>query len=298
MDDLLTPYPNGTGRTAAIVEFLASRPDQTFTLSEVARFCGLQKSTAHKILGTLHELGWVTRSPVDLRFGLGPTLIAIGQAAVETRPEVNLARPVMQRMAITFRRPCVLTTTLGLEILVLEVVGGTMRQGGAYAGQRVPLDAPFGTVFVAWQEDDRRREWYGRSSIVSEDEVKVLERLLTATRKRGYVITLHSDPRDRMAQIMGAVSSERTIHDVRRILKEQIAHLPAAAYLMDSNPGAGSLAVESIQAPIFDADGEVRYALSVGDIDSELDRKAVSRYGAQVRKAADEVTAAIQLHSS
>src|SRR5262249_42815763 len=152
MDGLATPYANSTARTAAIVEFLASHPDQTFTLSEVARLCGIQKSTAYKILGTLHELGWVTRSPSDLRYGLGPTLIAIGQAAVETRPEVNLARPVMERLSIAFRRQCVLTTTLGIEILVLEVVGGTMRQGGTYPGQRVPLDAPFGTVFVAWQD--------------------------------------------------------------------------------------------------------------------------------------------------
>ena len=102
MNDLSVPYPNSTARTAAIVEFLASHPEQTFTLTEVARSCGLQKSTAYKFLGTLHELGWVTRSPSDLRYGLGPTLIAVGQAAVETRPEVNLARPVMERIAIAF----------------------------------------------------------------------------------------------------------------------------------------------------------------------------------------------------
>ncbi len=297
MNDLSVPYPNSTARTAAIVEFLASHPEQTFTLTEVARSCGLQKSTAYKILGTLHELGWVTRSPSDLRYGLGPTLIAVGQAAVETRPEVNLARPVMERIAIAFRRQCALTTTLGSEILVLEVVGGTIRQSGTYPGQRIPLDAPFGTVFVAWQDNALRQEWFARSSIVDSNEINVLKRLLNATRQRGYVVTLHSDPRDRMAQIMLAVSRERTIHDARRILKEQLAHLPAVDYLMDSNPDPAKLPIESIQAPIFDADGEVRYAIGVGDLDSDLEFDAVSKYGAQVRGAADEITAAIQMHA-
>ena len=77
---------------------------QTFSLSDIARQCGLRKSTAYTILGTLHESGWVTRSPADLRYALGPSLIAVGQAAEETRPEVNLARPVMEALAIELQR--------------------------------------------------------------------------------------------------------------------------------------------------------------------------------------------------
>ena len=278
------------------MEFLASNPRETFTLSEIARFCGLRKSTAYTILGILHDAGWLTRSPSDLEYGLGPTLITIGQAAEESRPEVNLARPVMQRLTVEFQRECVLSTTLGDEIIVLESTGRSIRANSTHAGHRVPWVAPFGTVFVAWQERSARDEWYARSSIDSPDEIAVLEGVLPATVRRGYVVTLHSDPRDRMASIVRALSAERTIRDVRRALKEQLALLPPMAYLLDGGNEDEKLSVESIQAPVFDAAGSGRFAITVGGIDMELSAGAVARFGRQVREAADEITAALAVH--
>jgi DNA-binding IclR family transcriptional regulator len=111
------------------------------------------------------------------------------------------------------------------------------------------------------------------------------------------VVTLHSDPRDKMAEIMRAVSSERTIRDVRRTLKEQLAQLPPVAYLVDEETPREKLAVESIQAPIFHPEGVARYALTVGNIDLELDADTARRFGMEVRRAADEVTAALVAHS-
>jgi acetolactate synthase regulatory subunit len=152
-------------------------------------------------------------------------------------------------------------------------------------------------VFVAWQDQPVRDEWYARSSVVSPDQVAVLERILEATARRGYVVTVHSNPRDKMAEIMRAVSSERTIRDVRRTLQEQLAQLPPVAYLVNEETLRGKLAVESIQAPIFDPGGLARYALTVGNIDLELDADTAGRFGAEVRGAADEFTAALRAHS-
>jgi DNA-binding IclR family transcriptional regulator len=297
MDEHPASLSNSAARAIAIIEFLASNPDRTYTLSEIARFCGLRKSTAYTILGILHAAGWLTRSPTDLEYGLGPTLITIGKAAEETRPEVNLARPVMNKLTVSFQRECVLSTTLGDEILVLEVTGRSMRGSAAHPGQRVPWVAPFGTVFVAWEDRAVRDEWYERSSVVSPEQIEVLERILDATERRGYVVTLHSDPRDKMADIMRAVSAERTIRDVRRTLKEQIAQLPPVAYLVDDDNEREKLNVESIQAPIFDADGVASFALTISNVDLQLDPKAADRFGVEVRRAADEVTAALAAHS-
>jgi DNA-binding IclR family transcriptional regulator len=297
MEEITVSHSNSASRAIAIVEFLASNPDKTYTLSEIARSCGLRKSTAHTVLGVLHEAGWLTRSPVDLAYGLGPTLITIGRAAGETRPEVNLARPVMERLTASFQRECVLSTTIGEEILVVEVTGRTMRGSGTHPGHRVPWVAPFGTVFVAWREASERSEWYSRSSIVGPEQIEVLEGILDATLRRGYVVTLHSDPRDKMAEIMRAVSAERTIRDVRRTLKEQLANLPPVAYLVDEDRARDKVAVESFQAPIFDPAGEARYAITVGNVDVELDPDAIARFGGQVRKAADEVTTALASHA-
>jgi DNA-binding IclR family transcriptional regulator len=297
MEELSTSHSNSAARAVAIVEFLASRPGQTFTLSDIARQCGLRKSTAYTILGTLHASGWLTRSPADLRYALGPTLIAIGQAAEETRPEVNLARPVMEALAVEFQRECVLSTAMHDEILVLESTGTAgMRRQSVHPGQRVPLVAPFGTVFIAWQSTSAREEWYIRSSADAE-QVGVLERILDATVRRGYVVTLKSDPHDRVTQLMRAVVAERTIQDVRRILKEQLIQLSPVAYLIDESTSRDPGVIESLQAPIFDSEGAPRYALTVNNIDLALDPKTLARMGARVRSAADEVTSTVAAHA-
>jgi DNA-binding IclR family transcriptional regulator len=289
-----TPHSNSAARAIAIVEFLASRPGQTFSLSDIARQCGLRKSTAYTILGTLHESGWVTRSPADLRYALGPSLIAVGQAAEETRPEVNLARPVMEALAIELQRELVFSTAVGDEIVVLESTGvAGMRGRSLHPGQRVPLVAPFGTVFIAWQGAADRAEWYARSGVTDTEQMRVLERILDATVRRGYVVTLKSDPYDRMARVISAVAAEKTIQDVRRTLKEQISQLPPVAYLVDEGVAHEPQVVDSLQAPIFDSDGAPRYALTVNNVDMELEPKKLARFGARVRAAADEVTSAV-----
>jgi DNA-binding IclR family transcriptional regulator len=298
VDGLSGSHSNSAARAVAIVEFLASRPGQTFTLSDIARRCGLRKSTAYTILGTLHDAGWLTRSPADLRYGLGPTLIVIGRAAEETKPEVNLARPILQTLAVEFQRECVLSTAMGDEILVLESTGPAgVRGRSLHAGQRVPLVPPFGTVFVAWQESPARKEWYRRSALADPGRIEELEEILEATVRRGYVVTRRSDPHDRMDEVMKAVSEELTIQDVRKALKDQLSRLPPVAYLVGEHAAADGHVVDSLQAPIFDIDETPRYALTVNDIDRDLDQDTVARLGARVRAAADQVTAAIAAHT-
>jgi DNA-binding IclR family transcriptional regulator len=289
---------NSAARAIAVVEFLASSPHQTFTLSEISRQCSLSKSTAHTVLGILYEAGWLIRSPTNLEYGLGPTLIMVGRAAEEARPEVGLARPIMESLAISFQRECVLSTTIGEDMVILEIVGRMVHGGGtARPGRHVPLVAPFGTVFVAWQDREIRDAWYARSSINSTDQVNLLERVLDATVRRGFVVTLNSDPRAKMDEIVRAVSAERTIRDIRRILKEQLAQLPPIAYLVDDHMARHKIPVESIQAPIFDSQGVPRYSLTIGNIDLELEPDKVVEFGKQVRYAADQVTAALAINS-
>lgn len=74
------PSP-GARRVAAVLEFLASCPDDRFTLSELARACQLNKATAHAMLVEMTASGLLRRHPEDKRYSLGPRLVHIGQAA-------------------------------------------------------------------------------------------------------------------------------------------------------------------------------------------------------------------------
>ena len=180
-------FSNSVERSIAVVEFLAAHPRETFSLSEIARRCGIPKPTAHKILGTLQARGWVSRSTVDLRYGLGPTLILIGHTAGEVRPEVNLARPIMEELATEFRCECMLSTAVSDEILILESTGSVEHRVGSSfrSGAQTPLVAPFGACFIAWQSPDEWHEWYARSGLSDPHLIEQMDAILNVTVERG-----------------------------------------------------------------------------------------------------------------
>ncbi|PRC52024.1 transcriptional regulator, partial [Mycobacterium sp. ITM-2017-0098] len=59
---------------------------------------GLTQATAHAILTTLSERGWVTRDPSTKTYSLGPALAAVGAGADLARPLVHAARAAIQQL--------------------------------------------------------------------------------------------------------------------------------------------------------------------------------------------------------
>ena len=92
------PAP-GADRSVAVLELLADHPDERFTLSEVARRCGLNKATAHALLSALTAHGILLRHPEEKRYSLGPRLIAIGDAAHRGYSAIDFAPYVLGRLA-------------------------------------------------------------------------------------------------------------------------------------------------------------------------------------------------------
>lgn len=76
---------------AAVLEFMAARPDERFTLSELARGCKLNKATAHSLLNELTGAGLLLRHPGEKRYSLGPRLVTIGLAAEQVFRDGALA---------------------------------------------------------------------------------------------------------------------------------------------------------------------------------------------------------------
>lgn len=300
--DSPVPYSNSAARAVAIIEFLASRPAQTFSLSEIARRCGIRKSTAYNILSELQARGWLTRWPSDLRYGLGPALILIGRAAGEVQPEVHLARPILEDLSAEFRCEVVFTTPVADQILVLESTGPVgLRPSALRRGGHSPLVAPLGAVFVAWQGDDARRAWYVRSGLNDPDRFEEMDRLLADIAARGYVVTIQSDFQAHLSEVVKVMSQDRdlTAQELLAALKERLTSLSTIAYLGGGEGwSAERQVVESLQAPVFAADGEARYAVGVANIDREYDRASLARAGERVRRAADVISAAISAHGA
>jgi DNA-binding IclR family transcriptional regulator len=288
-------FSNSVGRSIAVVEFLAAHPRETFSLSEIARRCGIPKPTAHKILSTLQARAWVSRSTVDLRYGLGPTLILIGHAAGEVRPEVNVARPIMEELATEFRCECMLSTAVSDEILILESTGSVEHRVGSSfrSGAQTPLVAPFGACFIAWQSPDEWHEWYARSGLSDPHLIEQMDAILNVTVERGYVVTLHTDFQDQVAEAVKLMPKDLTAQQIRAFLTQRLAGLSQVAYLGGGiAERQGACMVESIQAPVFDVDGMPRYDLALV-IHREFDSEALDRVGRRIRAAANEVSTAI-----
>ena len=148
-------------RIVDVVEFLGSQPDRDFTLSELCRRLELSKATAHALLATLTERGWVVRHPRDKTYRLGPALTTIAGAAGARQLEVvDYARDEMQELAKDLNVQCVASAVLGDDIVLLAVAGSSRPLSiHVQAGQRIPLAPPLGTVFLAWAGPTRIDRW-------------------------------------------------------------------------------------------------------------------------------------------
>jgi len=116
------------------------QPDASLT--ELARRLRIHKSTAHAILATLAEHGFVDRDPETRRYRLGPALAALGHAALDRRDLGTLARPHLVRL----RRVSGETATLHLRdgagsVILASEESPHQLKVTAPPGYRLPPDA-------------------------------------------------------------------------------------------------------------------------------------------------------------
>src|ERR671915_2012950 len=110
-------------RSLAILSFMAAQPDESFTLSELAGALDIGPGTIHALLATIEEAGYVDRDPVRRRYSLGPAAVALGHAALERRPEIDLARDEVRRLAGEHSCEAIAATLAGDDILMVARAG-------------------------------------------------------------------------------------------------------------------------------------------------------------------------------
>ncbi len=84
-------------RAAEILRALGNGQGEA-SLTDLARLLQIHKSTAHGILATLAQHGFVERDPTTRRYRLGRTLAALGRAAADRQDLGTLARPYLVRL--------------------------------------------------------------------------------------------------------------------------------------------------------------------------------------------------------
>lgn len=270
-------------RSIAVLNFLASRPDDRFTLSEIARAADLNKATLHAILGALTEAGFVLREEERKTYGLGPALVALGGAAVEANPAVQLAIPHMEGLSNELGLDCVASTAIEDQIVILTRTSSRRPFGiEVEPGQRLPLAPPLGTVFVAWSSQSEIDRWLAKvGPKASNADIQRYRQAVDTVRGRGYSLGLGGEPIPR---------EERTVKGRPRTLEDNVRNIRVDEYALIELDNSSAYRLNHIGAPIFDAHGRVSLALFLIGFQGDIAAGEVPRYAERLRYACAAIT--------
>ena len=262
----MTPRPApGAERVVAVLNFLTAHPDESFTLSELARRLDLNKATCHALLMTLTDAGYVLRHPTRMTYMLGPALVAIA------------------------------STVVGDEIVILSRSGAPLPFGTTVAlGQRLPLVPPLGSVFMAWAEPDDIDGWLQRQHTwATEEQLDRYQAALTAVRRRGYAVSLDADARLQVGQALAELGDEGKTQPVRGMLERLLDDLGRQDYFLIEVEPAAPYKVNTMGAPVFGPTGRVELALFLVGFRGVLNGEDVMEHGERLAQATRNVTKAI-----
>lgn len=123
----------GVARVAAILNFIADHPGQSFALTDLVRALKLSRATCHALLTGLVDVGYLYRT-TDKTYVLGPALAAIGRTAAEHFSPFQVAQPEMRSLADDFDVVC------GAYFLEGDVIHLRERAASlSHVGYPVPL---------------------------------------------------------------------------------------------------------------------------------------------------------------
>ncbi len=141
MNDLSADRRFATTLARGLSVLRAFRPsDDGLGNAEIAERTGLPKSTVSRLTYTLHALGYLTHARHGERYRPGPALLAMGNVAAASISFVEMAGPIMQRLADETRTLSLLAVRDGPRLLLAKA----WRPAGVASiwlevGHRLPL---------------------------------------------------------------------------------------------------------------------------------------------------------------
>jgi DNA-binding IclR family transcriptional regulator len=140
-------------RAAELLKALGARSAPA-TVFELADGCGLNRSTAWRILATLEEQGLVERDPATGRYSVGHALVALAAGAGH-EPLVRRAHPHLRALAEACAESASLAVPRRLQLVYVDQVQAPHVMAANWLGRPTPLHATStGKAFLAWLSDD------------------------------------------------------------------------------------------------------------------------------------------------
>jgi IclR family pca regulon transcriptional regulator len=147
---------------AILSTFGSDRP--LIGVSELSRELELSRSTAHRYIATLAQLGYLQQDPGSKRYRLGPKVLDLGFAAVNSMDVREIAAPRLQRLSDETGHTVNLAILDGTDVVYIERCR-TAQPGqreidlNLHVGARLPAYCTaMGKAILAFVPEERREE--------------------------------------------------------------------------------------------------------------------------------------------
>lgn len=251
-----------TERVLDVIELLSHPDNRQMRFSDVVRELELSQATAHAILKTLTDRGWISRDPAAKTFSLGPALSLIAGRLDTARPVTQLARDAARRLATTVDVPASVIERAGDDLVITAFEQPKGKPIPASPNERIPYTAPFGVAFAAWDTRDAQRNWIQRAATDDTELTRQLQDVLAQTRERGYDIDWMTPALAQAAHAIGSLSGHALPVSMRSIIDQLRVEFTSAALTSDDDPRAPR-PVATISAPVLDKTGHIQLVLGI-----------------------------------
>lgn len=283
---------NPTGRVIDVLNFLAARPTESFSLAEIARHLRLSNGSAHRILTSLAAAQFLSRNDKRRTYSLGVAMVAIGQAALEKHRGVEAARREIARLAAELNVQCSANTVTGDEILVLVKEGAPQSHRGlTRVGERRPLVPPLGLCHVAWGGEAGIAAYVDRAAPYIDEAMRA--HLLAAfplIRQRGYAIAANGPGAGHAREASALPTDQPRGEGYWASVFAMVARLTPNEVQLSDMADAGAEGVSYITAPVFSPAGTVAMQLVISGIARTLPPPEIERYAERLCAAAALIT--------
>ncbi len=250
-------------RAASIISFLTAHRTRAFTISELVRHLGMNIASAHATLAVLCDFGFVVRDPVHRTYVLGPALAATGFATLEQHPAIEAALEQAELLADELGAEVGVTAIAGRDMVFLGRRGPEpLANAIGYAGDRSPLLAPFGAVFMAWADEDAVRAWLQRGAVTGR-AAALYRRVLEEVRVRGFSVPMPAIVSPAVTKAIEHLRDEPGDAGAEHELTSALQQTDEMLLLLDPLSATDEIMFKTVAAPIFDAIGRVLLSMSI-----------------------------------
>ncbi|MEW2624097.1 flavin reductase [Streptomyces sp. NPDC048106] len=223
--------------------------------------------------------GYGCFTPSSLRGLHGPDLIESVRPAGSAQSETD-------RLARTLAVECSLLSAVGDDLVTVAVTPAAGHTPESAVGDRIPLRAPLGDLYVAWQDEDTVTRWLDSAGTPDPEARECYRRRLDTARCRGWSMSLSgASPEDRLGSALRRYTEgDFTPHQQRRMERE-IAEMSQAYEPVPLEPGR-RYDVRSLVAPVFGPGGDVNLVLRLSRLPANATESQVRRWIALLTEAA------------